>query len=88
VYKPTEVVETGAYGEAGGVLEIAGRARSSASLGGNREKDAGGMEKAAGAGREAAATEVAGGAVKEVDEEAAAEVVMSRSIFGLIPCKT
>jgi hypothetical protein len=33
-----------AYGEAAGTPGLAGVARSSASLGGNREKDAGGME--------------------------------------------
>jgi hypothetical protein len=41
---PTEVVEMGAYGETVGRPEVAGRARSSASLGSSREKDAGGME--------------------------------------------
>jgi hypothetical protein len=43
VKTPTEFIAM-AYGEVAGTPGLAGVARSSASLGGNREKDVGGME--------------------------------------------
>jgi hypothetical protein len=52
-----------AYGEAAGTPAVAEVARSAASLGGNREKDVGDIE-AADADREAAASEIDGGAVE------------------------
>jgi hypothetical protein len=67
--------------------ELAGAARSAARLGGSREKVADGIEVAAGTDRVAAASEIDGGAVEDIEAEAA-EVVITRSVLGVIPCKT